>query len=262
MDPLLRDRVCIVSGAGPGLGRAVALSFAREGAKVAVACRTSAVAESLAEELRGLGAPAIGVAMDLTKAEDRDRLVTATLERFGAIDVLVNNAFATGRAAPITGTDLGKSWRSAFEVNLFGTMQLSQAVLPLMSKRGGGSIVMVSTLAARKRQPGLAGYGASKAALLAAAASLAAEVGHLKIRVNSVVPSHIDGPNLRVYFKMEAERLGITEDEVYRRVAAEGVMPHVPTSDEVAAAVTFFASSMASAITGQSLDVNCGQWFH
>jgi NAD(P)-dependent dehydrogenase (short-subunit alcohol dehydrogenase family) len=261
MDPLLRDRVCIVSGAGPGLGRAVALSFAREGAKVAVACRTSAVAESLAEELRGLGAQAIGVAMDLTKAEDRDRLVTATLDRFGAIDVLVNNAFATGRAAPITGADLGKSWRSAFEVNLFGTMQLSQAVLPAMSKRGG-SIVMVSTLAARKRQPGLAGYGASKAALLAAAASLAAEVGHLKIRVNSVVPSHIDGPNLRVYFKMEAERLGISEDEVYRRVAAEGVMPHVPTSDEVAAAVTFFASNMASAITGQSLDVNCGQWFH
>jgi NAD(P)-dependent dehydrogenase (short-subunit alcohol dehydrogenase family) len=260
--PLLRDRVCIVSGVGPGLGRAVALSFAREGAKLAVACRTGSVAEGIAHEVEELGARAIAVATDLTKGEDRARLVASTIDAFGGIDVLVNNAFATGRPAPIEGADIGKSWRSAFEVNLFGTMQLTQAVLPSMSARGGGSIVMVNTLAARKRQPGLAAYGASKAALLAAAESLAAEVGHLKIRVNSVVPSHIDGPNLRLYFKMEAERLGVSADEVYRRVAAEGVMNHVATSDEVAAAVTFFASSMSSAVTGQSLDVNCGQWFH
>jgi enoyl-[acyl-carrier-protein] reductase (NADH) len=76
-----------------------------------------------------------------------------------------------------------------------------------------------------------------------------------------VVPGHIDGPNLRVFFKMEAARLGISEDEVYRRIAAEGVLDHIATSDEVAQAVTFLASDMASAITGQSLDVNCGQWF-
>jgi NAD(P)-dependent dehydrogenase (short-subunit alcohol dehydrogenase family) len=260
--PLLQDRVCIVSGVGPGLGRAVALSFAREGAVLALACRTEAVAQEIAREVEALGARAIGLGADLTKAEDRERLVATTVERFGGVDVLVNNAFATGRPAPIDGTDLARSWRSPFEVNVFGTMQLSQAVLPAMKARGGGSIVMVSTLAARKRQPGLAAYGASKAALLAAAQSLAAEVGHLKIRVNSVVPSHIDGPNLRVYFKMEAERLGISEDDVYRRVAAEGVMNHVPTSAEVAEAVTFFASGMSSAVTGQSLDVNCGQWFH
>src|SRR5262249_23941019 len=112
------------------------------------------------------------------------------------------------------------------------------------------------------RQPGLAAYGASKAALLAATESLAAEVGAAKIRVNSIVPSHIDGPNLRVYFQMEALRLGVSEEEVYQRVADEGVMHHVPTSEEVADAVTFLASPMASAITGQSIDVNCGQWFH
>jgi NAD(P)-dependent dehydrogenase (short-subunit alcohol dehydrogenase family) len=251
-----------VSGVGPGLGRAIARSFAREGARLALACRTEAVAGEIAREIEGLGARTIAVAMDVTKAEDRARLVAATVEAFGGIDVLVNNAFSTGRPAPIEGADIGKSWRSAFEVNVFGTMQLSQAVLPAMRARGGGSIVMIGTLAARKRQPGFAAYGASKAALLAATESLAAEVGGAKIRVNSVVPSHIDGPNLRVYFKMEAQRLGVSEADVYERVAAEGVMHHVPTSEEVAEAVTFLASPMSSAITGQSIDVNCGQWFH
>jgi NAD(P)-dependent dehydrogenase (short-subunit alcohol dehydrogenase family) len=260
--PLLEDRACIVSGVGPGLGRAIARSFAREGARLTLACRTASVAEEIAREIEGLGGRAIAVAADVTKAEDRARLVAATLEAFGAVDVLVNNAFATGRPAPIEGTDIGKAWRSAFEVNVFATMQLSQAVLPAMRARGGGSIVMIGTLAARKRQPGLAAYGASKAALLAATESLAAEVGAARIRVNSVVPSHIDGPNLRVYFEMEAKRLGISAAEVRERIAAEGVMNHVATSEEVAEAVTFLASPMSSAVTGQSLDVNCGQWFH
>ena len=113
----------------------------------------------------------------------------------------------------------------------------------------------------RRPEPGLAGYGASKAALVAAARSLAAEVGRHRIRVNVVSPGHIDGPNLRMFFKMEATRLGISEDEVYQKIAATGVLQHIATSEEVAEAVTFLASPRSSAITGQSLDVNCGQWF-
>ena len=121
---------------------------------------------------------------------------------------------------------------------------------------------MINTLAARKRQPGLAAYGASKAALLAASESLAAEVGRHRNRVNSVVPSHIDGPNLRVYFQREARRLGVDEAEIHRRIAAEGVLDHIPTSEQVAEAVLFLASDRAAAITGQAIDVNAGQWFH
>jgi NAD(P)-dependent dehydrogenase (short-subunit alcohol dehydrogenase family) len=130
-----------------------------------------------------------------------------------------------------------------------------------MKERGAGSIVMIGTMAARKPEAGLAGYGASKAALLSATQSFAAELGRYKIRVNCVVPGYIDGPHLRVFFKNEADRLGQSEDDVYRRFAARGSLDHIATPDEVAAAVLFFASGMSSAITGQSLDVNGGEWF-
>jgi len=144
---------------------------------------------------------------------------------------------------------------------VFGTLLMSQAVISSMKQRGGGSIVMIGTMAARKPEAGLAGYGASKAAILSATQSFASELGVHKIRVNCVVPGFIDGAHLRTFFKTEAERLGQSEDDVYQRLASRNVLRHIATSDEVAAAVLFFASHMSSAITGQSLDVNCGEWF-
>lgn len=256
----LDGRACIVSGVGPGTGRAVALSLARAGAGLVLACRTEQAAREVVAEAERAGSKAIGVAMDVTKPEDRARVVEAALAAFGRIDVLVNNAFATGRPGLVESSDLAKAWRTAFEVNLFGALALAQAVLPSMKEKGG-SIVMVGSLAGRKPQPGLAAYGASKAALLAAARSLAAECGRYQIRVNTVVPGHIDGPNLQVHVEQEARRRGTSIDEVRRSIAAEGVLERIATPEEVAEAITFFASPASSGITGQSLDVNCGQWF-
>lgn len=256
---LLEGKVAIVSGVGPGVGRALALAFAREGADLSLACRDVGHAEPIRAEVEALGRRAIVAACDVTKPEDRARLVEETERALGGIDVLVNNAFSTGRIGPIEGMDVTRGWRSAFEVNVFGTMALSEAVIAPMKKRGGGSIVSINTLAARKRQPGLAGYGASKAALLAATQSLAAEVGRHRIRVNTVVPSHIDGPNLAAMFRMEAARRGVSEDVVRAEIVREGVLDHITTPEEVANAVLFLASDLASAITGQSIDVNCGQ---
>jgi NAD(P)-dependent dehydrogenase (short-subunit alcohol dehydrogenase family) len=258
---LLDGKVCVVSGVGPGTGRAIALSFARERGVLVLACRSEDHAAPVRAEVEALGAKALVVSCDVTRSEDRERLVGATVEAFGGIDVLVNNAFATGRVGPIENGDLAKAWKAAYEVTVFGTMALSQAVIAPMRARGGGSIVMIGTLAARKRQPGLAGYGSSKAALLAASQSLAAEVGRYGIRVNTVVPSHVDGPNLAYLVRAEAERGRISEDEVRRRIAAEGVLDKIAAPDDVANAVLFFASGLSAAVTGQSLDVNCGQWF-
>jgi NAD(P)-dependent dehydrogenase (short-subunit alcohol dehydrogenase family) len=250
-----------VSGVGAGTGRAVALAFAREGADLVLACRTERVAEDIAKEVEAAGARAVPVVADITQAEDRAKLVEAAVKAYAGIDVLVNNAFATGRAGPVESIDLAKAWRTPFEVNVFGTLLMTQAVIPSMKQRGGGSIVMIGTMAARRPQVGLAGYGASKAALLAATQSFASELGPHRIRVNCVVPGAIDGPHLRVFFKNEAMRLGQSEADVVRRFAARAPLDHIATSEEVAAAVLFFASGMSSAITGQSLDVNCGEWF-
>lgn len=258
---LLAGKVSIVSGVGPGTGRAIALAFAREGSDVVLACRDAGHAAPIQAEIEALGRRARVVACDITKPEDRARLVGEAEQAFGGVDVLANNAFSTGRVGPIEGMDVARGWRSAFEVNVFGTMGLSEAALASMKRRGGGSIVNVGTLASRKRQPGLAGYGASKAALLAATQSLAAEVGRYNVRVNTVVPSHIDGPNLAAMFRAESARRGVPEETLRREIIAEGVLGHITTPDEVASAVLFLASDLASAITGQSIDVNCGQWF-
>jgi NAD(P)-dependent dehydrogenase (short-subunit alcohol dehydrogenase family) len=250
-----------VSGVGAGTGRAVALSFAREGADLVLACRTEQVAQEIAKEVESAGARATPVVADITQASDRARLVDTAVKAYGGVDVLVNNAFATGRPGPIESIDLAKAWRTPFEVNLFGTMLMAQAVIASMKQRGGGSIVMIGTMAARRPEAGLAGYGASKAALLAATQSLASELGRYKIRVNCVVPGAIDGPHLRVFFQNEAARLGHSESDVAKRFAGRAPLDHIATPDEVAAAILFFASGMSAAITGQSLDVNCGEWF-
>jgi NAD(P)-dependent dehydrogenase (short-subunit alcohol dehydrogenase family) len=257
----MKDRVCLVSGAGPGTGRATALAMAREGAHLVLAGRTQAVLAELAGEVEAAGARVLPVVADVTLPEDRERLVAAAIRAFGGIDVLVNNAFATGRPGAIDRVPISKAWKAPFEVNLFATLELTQAVVANMRGRGGGAVVMVGTLASVKPVAGLAAYAASKAALLAAARSLALELGPLQIRVNTVVPGHIDGPALEIYFAREAERLGVAVDEVRRRIAAESPLGRIASSEDVADAIVFLASRRAQAITGQALHVNGGQFF-
>ena len=254
---LLSDRVALVSGVGPGVGRAVALRLAQQGANLVLSCRGVEKAEAIATEVRELGREVLVQSCDVTQPEQCQALVDTTLEKLGRLDVLINNAFATGKMRPLMKAEVAEQWRTAFEVNVYGTLDLSQRAALAMND--GGSIVMIGTQAALQPQPGLGSYGASKAALAAAAQGLAVELGSRSIRVNTVVPSHIDGPNLRYWFKMEAERRSIDEEEVYRETAALGLLPHVCTSGEVAGAVLFFASDLSSAVTGQSLSVNCGQ---
>ena len=117
-------------------------------------------------------------------------------------------------------------------------------------------------MAARQVTRDLAAYGASKAALLFATKALATELGPHGIRVNSVVPGHIDGPSLEVYIQMEAQRLAVSEEQARAQLAAQGTLNRIAKADEVASAVLFFASDLASAVSGQALDVNCGHWFN
>jgi NAD(P)-dependent dehydrogenase (short-subunit alcohol dehydrogenase family) len=261
MSGLVQDRVAIVSGIGPGTGRSIALACAREGADVVLAARTVSALEEVAAEVRARGRRALAVPTDVARAEDCRRLAAAAHAEFGRIDVLVNNAFRSTPYAPVEQASM-EEWRQIFDVNVFGAVQLSQAVVPQMREQGGGSIVMINSMSTRIIEPRFGGYAASKGALLTAAQTMAKELGAHRIRVNSVVPGYIWGPALEGYFRQLAAERGATPEAIYAEIAARTALNHIPDSDEVADAVLFFASDLSRAVTGQALDVNGGHYFH
>jgi NAD(P)-dependent dehydrogenase (short-subunit alcohol dehydrogenase family) len=257
---LLDGKVTLVSGAGPGLGRDVALACGREGATVIVAARTEDKVQALAAEVQAAGAPALGLCLDITDAAQCRDVVERIVEAYGRLDVLVNNAFDDGDRTPFLEADLDR-WRHTTEVNLFGTLQLTQVCAPQMVAQGDGRIVMVNSMSAVRIRPGWGAYTASKAGLAAVTKVLAAELGEHGVRVNGVHPGYIWGDSVEAYFDHLAKKKGITAEEQYREVASETALGYLPHSSEIAEAVVFFASDMSKPITGQALGVNAGQWF-
>src|ERR1700687_970100 len=258
---LLQDRVVIVSGIGSGMGRDISLACAREGAHVVLAARSSQNLEPVAKDVCALGRKALSVHTDIAKIEDCKLLVDAAHAEFGRIDVLVNNAFKGGVEAEIENAGMDY-WRQVFDVNVFGSMHLSQLVIPHMKAQGGGSIVFINSMSMRVIEPAMGAYAASKGALMIAAQTLAKEVGKYKIRVNSVVPGYIWSDKLAGYFRYLAKQQGRTYDDVHADISGRTALHHIPTSEEIADAVLFFASDLSRAITGQALDVNGGHFFH
>jgi NAD(P)-dependent dehydrogenase (short-subunit alcohol dehydrogenase family) len=237
---ILEGKSVIVSGVGPGLGREIGAAAVRDGARVMLAARVA------------------WQVTDVTDPAHCERLAAATVERFGTIDAVVNNAALDTVFGGLEGADFGV-WRKTFEVNVFGSLQLSQAALPALKQRGG-SIVFVGTQAMYWSQVPQAAYGASKAALSGAVAHLAVELGPHKIRVNTVVPSWMWGPPVEAYVNITSRRKGVPPQEVIDGIAATMPLKEIPTDGDVAEAIIFFASDRARMITGQSLLVNAGQY--
>jgi NAD(P)-dependent dehydrogenase (short-subunit alcohol dehydrogenase family) len=257
---IVQDKVAIVSGIGPGMGRDISLALAKEGAHLVLAARGMDKLEAVAREIEPLGRKVLCVPTDVTKREDCKRLVARAVETFGKVDILSNNAFDPGARELVEDADLD-GWRKMFEVNFYGAVQLSQEVVPAMKKQKQGSIVMTNSMSMRLIIEKYGGYAASKAALLATTQTMARELGQFGIRVNSIVPGYIWGERLEKYFQRIASEQGKTFDEVYATIAAQTSLRHLPHSEEIAPAVVFFASDWARAITGQTLDINGGHVF-
>lgn len=257
---LLEGKVAIVSGVGPGLGRATALAFAAEGASVVLAARTSAYVEQVADELGRLGSEVEPVVCDITDVERCSELVTRAVERFGQVDVLVNNAFKPDPSLRFEDVDLAQ-WREIVDVNVFGSLQLTQHVVPVMKERGSGSIIFVNAMVVRRMLPGLGGLAISKGALVSAAQLLALELGQYGIRVNSIVPGMMWGPTLQGYFEYLAASSGRTVDEQRNEAAREIPLGSIPLPEECARVAVFLASGMSATMTGQLVDTNGGQAF-
>jgi len=258
---LLENKRCIVSGVGPGLGKEIALAFAREGADVALGARTESYLREVQAEVEALGRRAVFARTDITEQAQCDGLAKACVDTFGGIDVLVHNAFAPDVFQLFEDVDLA-AWRQIMDVNLFGSLQLTKAVIPTMQEQGGGSIVFVNSMIIRKVLPLQGGYATSKGALMTAAQVLAKELGPHKIRVNSIVPGWMWGPSVEGYFQMMESQTGKSVQDSYDEIAAQIALGEIPPDDDCANAAVFFASDMSSVITGQALDVNGGEVFH
>ena len=261
LDPTARRQSRDRLGVGPGLGREIALAFAREGADVALGARTASYLDEVAAEVGALGRRSVAVPTDITDQAQCDRLARTAVEQLGRIDVLVHNAFAASKFHTFEDADL-QSWRDVMDVNLFGSLQLTKSVIPVMKAQGGGSIVFVNSMIVRKPLPMQGSYAVSKGALMTAAQILAKELGQYGIRVNSMVPGWMMGPSVEGYFDRTERRGGGSRQDVHDEIASAIALGRIPTDDECAGVAVFLASDLSSAMTGQSVDVNGGEVFH
>jgi NAD(P)-dependent dehydrogenase (short-subunit alcohol dehydrogenase family) len=261
---LLDGRVAIVSGVGPGLGRANARALAREGATVVLAARNAAQLDAVRAEIEAEGGRAISVPTNLVDDEQVVRLVTTAVETCGRIDVLVNNAFRMDRFQPFEAVDLAH-WRKIYDVNVWGALSLTQHCVPHLKKAaadtGDASVVFILSMSMRRVRPGEGGYSTSKAALHTAVQQLALELGPAQVRVNAVAPGWIDGPNVAVYVEMESQARGVPPEAVRAEIESRIPLRRIPPPGDIAEAVVYFASPRSRVVTGQTLDVNGGEYF-
>ncbi len=257
---LLDGKVAIVSGIGPGMGRDISLLFAEQGADVVLGARTIEKCEAVAAEVEALGRRALPVRLDITDAASCAAAVAAVDEAFGGVDVLVNNAFDDGDHRLVMKADFD-DWRRTMDTNLYGTLQLTRAVVPSMAARGGGYVVMINSMSSVRLEARSGAYAASKAALGAVTKTLARELGPSGIRVNGVHPGYIWSDKVEWYIGFLGEKEGKTYDEKKAELEAETCLGYLPHSSEIAGAVLFFASDLAKCVTGQALGVNSGHWF-
>lgn len=186
----LKDKVALITGGGRGIGKAIALAYAREGARLALCARTEAEVEQAAAELRNLKVEAEGWSCDVSMEEPVKEFVAAAHKKFGRIDILVNNAGVMTRPAPMTELDV-KKWDYTIAVNLRGPFLVTKAVLPLMIKQKSGSIINVSSMIGRGAYANFIAYATSKWGLEGFTQTLAAETRSSNLRVNSVEPGYV-----------------------------------------------------------------------
>ncbi|MEV5597043.1 SDR family oxidoreductase [Streptomyces sp. NPDC052496] len=257
---LLRDKTVVVSGVGAGLGHQVATACAREGASVVLGARTEARLAGTAAQADPSGERVAWRVTDIADEEQCAALAALATERFGGVDAVVQVAALDSHFGGLADADFG-AWQQVVDINLFGALRMTRACLPSMTERGGGSVVLIGTQSsvAAPSEVRQAAYAASKGALVSAMYSLARELGPRRIRVNTVQPGWMWGPQVEAYVRYAAHAEGVPEREVLDRLTARMALPEMATDADVAQTAVFLASDRARAITGQSLLVNAGE---
>ena len=248
----LAGRRALVTGAGRGIGRAVALRLASEGAALALASRTRSEVEGVAEEARRLGATSLAFVADVARPDQ----VRALFKGAGPVDILVNAA-GVAPSAPLVKTS-DEVWRSAIETNLDGTFFCLREALPGMMERGWGRVVNLASIAGKTGYPYIAAYAASKHGVLGLTKVAALEAAERGVTVNAVCPGYVDSPMTDASVARIVEKTGLTAEEARRRLADMSPQKRLYTAEEVSALVLFLCGEAAAGINGQALSVDGG----
>jgi len=253
----LQGKVAIITGGGHGIGRQIALAYASAGAKLLLTARAKGPLEETRADLERSGAACVAIEADVASEADCARMAARTIEAFGRIDILVNNAGIGGPTARLTETSLA-DWKETIDINLTGTWLATRAVLLQMEKQGSGIILNIASVAARRGFPLRSAYAASKWAMIGLTQTLAMEWASAGVRVNCICPGAVEGPRIERVFRARAEATGRPYEDVKAEVASSAAMKRLVTEDEIAKAAVFLASDAASAMTGQTLNVDGG----
>jgi 3-hydroxybutyrate dehydrogenase len=256
----LKDKSAIITGAASGIGKDIALVFAREGAKIAIADLNKEAADATANEIRAGGGTAIGVAMDVTDEKAVNDGIAATVAAFGSVDILVSNA-GIQIVHPLEEFTYAE-WKKLLAIHVDGAFLTTKACLPVMYKSGrGGSVIYMGSVHSKEASVLKAPYVTAKHGLIGLAKVVAKEGAKHGVRANVICPGFVRTPLVDKQIPEQAKALGITEAEVIKNVMLkETVDGEFTTVDDVAQVALFFASFPTNALTGQSMVVSHG-WF-
>jgi 3-hydroxybutyrate dehydrogenase len=256
----LHDKICLVTGAASGIGLAIARRFAAEGAKVAIADLNADAAGKAADAINagGVGA-AIAVAMDVTSEDQVEAGVARVREAWGEVDVLVSNA-GVQIVNPVENFAFA-DWKKMLAIHLDGAFLTSKAVLPGMYARGSGTVLFMGSVHSKEASPLKSAYVTAKHGLLGLARTIAKEGGRKGVRTNVICPGFVRTPLVDKQIPEQARELGISEDEVVRKVMlGQTVDGEFTTLEDIAEVTLFFAAFPSNALTGQSLIASHG-WY-